>query len=45
MDRVREDVRALEHRAETRVRKTVRGVRDRVKQWRSNVATSDERKS
>ena len=31
VDRVREDMRALEHRAETRVRKTVRGARDRVK--------------
>lgn len=29
--RVRADVRALEHRAETRARKTVRGARNRVK--------------
>ncbi len=31
VDRVRADVRALEHRAETRVRKTVKGARDRVR--------------
>jgi len=31
VNRVRKDVRALEHRAETRVRKTVRGARNRVK--------------
>ncbi|TMT86590.1 hypothetical protein E2L06_08220 [Haloterrigena sp. H1] len=31
VDRVREDVRALEHRAETRARKTVKGARDRVR--------------
>ena len=31
VDRIREDIRALEHRAETRVRKTVRGTRNRVK--------------